>query len=91
MNLELAELQDGSIMLTSDRPMPDIVDHVEFFIDQRLMMIVYCNAENEDRLLECEISHDLFRAAHENPEILIFNLFADHDPIGYKVPLVNVG
>ncbi len=91
MNIEISVLKRGGIMLVSDRPLPYIIDHVEYYTDQKLMMLVYADNKYEDHLMDCEIADDMVNAVYQSPEAVIFTLFADHDPVGYKVPLVNVG
>ena len=91
MNIEISVLKRGGIMLVSDRPLPYLVDHVEFFTDQRLMMMVYANGKSEDHLMDCEVPEKMYKYVYESPEAIIFTLFADHEPVGYKVPLINIG
>ena len=92
MNVEISLLKDNRVMLVSDRPYPDLVDHVEFYRDSRLAMLTYKNSDHHDSMLmEMEIPDEMVRPMEKNDEIIIFALFADHDPIGYKVPLVKVG
>ena len=45
MNIELGVLHDGSVMMVSDKPLPDIVQRVEYYSEQRLFMVVYNNEE----------------------------------------------
>jgi hypothetical protein len=79
MNIELGVLSDGNVMLVSDRPLPDIVRRVEYY------------KEHESELMHYEVPADLTLPVERTPNILIYSLFPDHEPIGYKVPLVQVG
>ncbi len=91
MNIELGVMNDGCVMMVSDRPLPHILKRIEFYRDQRLMMLVYHNKDKTSELMEYEISMDLTNHIEQTPNILVYSLYPDHDPIGYKVPLVKVG
>lgn len=91
MNIELTMLQDERVLLVSDRPMPSVVKRVEYYRDQRLMMLVWHNADVEEVLLHHEVPIDFAMAIERTPNIIIYTIFPDHDPIGYKAPLVKVG
>lgn len=92
MNIELGLLHDGGVMLVSDTPLPDIICRVEYYRDQRLFMLVYNNEEEpSDELMHFEIPENMTKPVESTPNIMIYSLFPDHEPIGYKVPLVQVG
>ncbi|MGH1375172.1 MAG: hypothetical protein ACRBCK_02390 [Alphaproteobacteria bacterium] len=92
MNIELGLLHDGGVMLVSDTPLPDIICRVEYYRDQRLFMLVYNNEEEpSDELMHFEIPENMTQPVESTPNIMIYSLFPDHEPIGYKVPLVQVG
>jgi hypothetical protein len=91
MNIELGVLHDGSVMMVSDQPLPDMVCRVEYYRDQRLFMLVYDDESNEEDLMHYEIPDYLTTPVEKSPNIIVYSLFPDHEPIGYKVPLVQVG
>lgn len=91
MNIELGVLHDGGVMLVSDKPLPDIVCRVEYYRDQRLFMLVYHDARIEEDLMHYEVPEQIAHSVERTPNILIYSLFPNHEPIGYKVPLVQVG
>ncbi len=96
MNIELGILNDGGIMMVSDKPLPDVVCRVEYYRDQRLFMLVYNddlnNADDSsDELMHYEIPENMTSPIESAPNIAIYSLFPDHEPIGYKVPLVQIG
>ncbi len=91
MNIELGVLGDGGVMLVSDAPLPQIVKRVEFYRDQRLMMLVYNNEEQDSELMHYEVPGDMAVSIETSPNVIIYSLFPDHEPIGYKVPLIKVG
>lgn len=91
MNMELGILHDGSVMMVSDMPLPDLVQRIEYYREQRLFMLVYNDEENHpEELMHYEIPEDMSSPVENTPNILIYSLFPDHEPIGYKVPLVQV-
>lgn len=91
MNIELAKLKDDRMMLVADRPFPDIVKRVEYYREQKLFQVVWFEEEMDDLLMHHEVPIDFAMAVEKAPNILIYSLFPDHEPIGYKVPLVKVG
>lgn len=91
MNIEMAILNDGRVMLVSDEPLPDIVKRVEYYQDQKLCMLVYSNPEHEGDLMHYEVPDEAKNAIEASPNILIYSLYADKEPFGYRVPIVQVG
>ncbi len=91
MKIELGVLKDGGVMLVSDKPFPDIVKRVEYYRDQRLFMLVFNSPEREDELMHYEVPSDLSPSVEKTPNIMIYSLFPDHEPIGYEAPLIQVG
>ena len=91
MNIELGILNDGDIMLVSDKPLPDIVCRIEYYRDQRLFMLVYNNEEDDSELMHYEIPERMAQPIEDSPNIIIYSLFPNIEPIGYKVPLVQIG
>lgn len=92
MKVELGILHDGRVVLAVDRPLPDIVRRVEYYRDQRLFQLIYKNSDkHEDHLMECEINEELAIPVEKSPNVILFTLFEDLEPLGYKVPLIKVG
>ena len=91
MNIELGVLEDGGVMLVSDSPFPHIVKRVEFYKDQRLVMLIYGNEEQDSELMHYELPENMAHPVEKSADIIIYALFKGHDPIGYKVPLIKVG
>jgi hypothetical protein len=91
MNIELGILNDGRVTLVCDKPLPDVVRRVEYYRDQKLFMLVYDDQDMEDQLMECEIPDHLAAPVEKSPNIIIFTLFPDLEPLGYKAPLIKVG
>jgi hypothetical protein len=91
MNIELGVLKDGGVMLVSDRPLPHLVKRVEFYREQRLVMLIYSNEDNDSDLMHYEVPPHMAHPVEKSPDVIIYSLFPDHEPIGYKVPLIKVG
>jgi hypothetical protein len=91
MNIELGILNDGGILLVSDEPLPHVVKRVEFYRDQRLFMLVYHTDKEDTELMHYEVPEVMTYPVEKSPNVIIYSLFPDHEPIGYKVPLVKVG
>ncbi len=91
MNIELMVLNDGGIILVGSEPFPYLVKRVEYYNEQRLFMIVYNNKEQDSELMHYEVPTDMAPPVEKSPNVIIYSLFPDHEPIGYKVPLVKVG
>lgn len=90
MNIELGVLHDGGVMLVSDTPLPAILKHVEYYSEQRLIMLVYHCDSQEDDLMHYDIPEDIVKPIEDTSNVMIYSLFPDHEPIGYTVPLVNI-
>tara|TARA_R110002072_G_scaffold71309_3_gene171135 strand:+ start:1065 stop:1352 length:288 start_codon:yes stop_codon:yes gene_type:complete len=92
MNIELGILHDGGVMMVSDTPLPDMVCRVEYYRDQRLFMLIYDdNVENDDDLMHYEVPEHFSKSVENTPNIIIYSLFPNREPLGYKVPLIMVG
>ncbi len=91
MNIELGKLGDGSLVIISDSPFPHDIRRVEYYRDQRLMMIVYNAADHEGDLMHYELPDVAHDAVDTSPMVMVI----DHGPnkklYGYDVPLVQVG
>lgn len=91
MRIELGTLADGGVVMVADKPMIDIVKRVEYYSDQRQINLVYNNPDHAEDLMHFEIPDDMAEKVGRSPNILIYTLFDDHPPIGYKAPLIKVG
>lgn len=91
MNIELATLHDGGVMLVSDRPLPHVIRRVEFYRDERLFMLVYNTDQEDSELMHYEVPENMLYPIEKSPDVIIYSLFPQQEPIGYKVPLIKVG
>ena len=91
MNIELGVLHDGGVMLVSDRPLPSIICRVEYYRDQRLFMLVYEDVDPDTELMHYEVPPQMAKSVESTPNVMIYSLVPNHEPIGYKVPLIQIG
>ncbi len=91
MNIELSTLSDGNVIMVSDEPLPSMVKRIEYYREQRLFSLVYNNKDHGSEMMEYEIPQDMAKSVEATPNITIYSLFPDKEPIGYKVPLVKIG
>ena len=91
MDVGLFVLKDGGVVLAADGSHHDIVKRVEYYREQRLFLIVYKNTTNEDELMHFEVPHNMIPPVEKSPDVIIYSMFDNHDPVGYKVPLIKVG
>lgn len=83
-------MRDRGVMLACDRPLPDIVKRIEYYHDQRLFMLVYHNDNHEGDLLQYEVPLRMISLVQRSADVVIFTIFEGEEPIGYKVPLVQI-
>ena len=91
MNIALGILNDGGVMVASDAPLPDMVKRVEFYRDQQLFMLVYDNTDEESQLMHYEVPITMVYPLEKSPDVIVYSMYPDHPPIGYKVPLIKIG
>jgi hypothetical protein len=91
MNIELGILTDGGVMLVSDLPLPHVVKRVEYYRDQRLFMLVYWSDDEHNELMHYEVPENMIYPVEKSPNVIIYSLFPNREPLGYTVPLVKVG
>ena len=91
INIEIGELKDGEVMMITEQGLPDIVKRIEYYRDQRLVQLVFHSDDMEAELMHHELPEDMVYSVENSPNIIIYSLFEDHPPIGYKVPLIKVG
>lgn len=91
MNVELGKLPDGNLVVVADGPFPHEVVRVEYFREQRLMMIVYENKDHTGDLMDYEVCGEAVRYAENNPSVLIVTAEPGKELMGYDVPLIQIG
>ena len=91
MIVELGILNDGGVMMVSSEPLPHLIKRVEFDRDQRSLVFVYNTVENQTVAMEQQVPFDMLSEVENSPDVIVYSIFTNHEPIGYKAPLVKVG
>lgn len=91
MNVELGQLPDGSVVLISDAPFPHDIRRIEYYRDQRLVMLVYDNPEGEGELMHYELPDTAAGAVGMSPSVLVIDKGPERKIYGYDVPVIQIG
>ena len=91
MNIQLNQTEAGGLIIAGDEPFPHEIRHVEYHRDQKLMLLVYDNEEQDDELMHYEIPDSAVDNIESSPSILIITYKPDRKIYGYDVPLIRVG
>jgi len=90
--VQLGYLQNGNVALMSDRPFPHDVKRVEYYRDQRLMMLVYDDPSHEGDLMNYELSDEAASKVEHSRNVLIYvDDMGNGQPHGYYTYLIQVG
>ena len=90
MNVELGKLPDGALVVMCDTHFPHEIRRIEYYRDQRLMMLVY-NADHEGDLMHYELSDVCAHTVENSPNVIVVDHAPNRAVYGYDVPLVQVG
>jgi type IV secretory pathway TraG/TraD family ATPase VirD4 len=91
MNVELGKLADGGLVIMCDSPFPHEIRRIEYYRDQKLMMLVYNNPSHEGDLMHYELADVASQSVESSPSVLVVDHSPDRKMYGYDVPLVQVG
>ncbi len=91
MNVELGQLADGGLVVMCDAPFPHEIRRIEYYRDQRLMMLVYDTPDHDSDLMHYELSDVAASSVEASPSVLVVDHAPDRKLYGYDVPLVQVG
>ncbi len=91
MRIELGKFGDGGLMLLSDSAFPHQIRRVEYYRDQKLILLVYDeDPELEGELMHYEVSDVAKGLIENNASILIVSCAPNRKLYGYDVSLVKV-
>jgi hypothetical protein len=90
MNVELARLKDGRPLIVADSQLPHPVQRVEFYRDQRLVVLVYDKPDHEDDLMQCELTEASIKLFEDNSRVMVVSYAGKKDVKYYDVSLVKV-
>lgn len=90
--IQLAQNEDGRLVIASNEQFPSEVRRVEYYRDMRLFVLVYKEEEHGSDLMPCEVSEETAVQVAKSPDVIII-VMADKSrkPYGYQVPLVQIG
>ncbi len=91
-NIELGYLADGNIALASDTAFEHEVKRVEYYRDQKLLMLVYQGGDKEDDLLHYELNDDAaYKVEHARNVVIYADNAGNGQPEAYFTYLIKVG
>lgn len=91
-NIDLCELPDGTLMIVTDARLPADAQRIEYYKDQKLMMLVYDKEDEEGDLMHHELPEDAIRKVMLARRILVVAYANDNrDPDQFRVPLIQIG
>jgi hypothetical protein len=91
MNIELGKLPDGGLIIMADGQFTHDIRRVEYYRDQRLIMLIYDDPEHEGELMHYELPDVAAHAVEASPSVMVIDKSPDRKLYGYDVPLVQVG
>lgn len=91
MNVELGKLPNGNMVIFTDSPFPSDVKRVEYYRDQRLIMLVYDDPDSDGDLMQYELTPKSDEAIRRSPYALVVTAEPGKEMLGYDVPVVQVG
>jgi len=90
--IKLAQASDGRLIILSNQTFPADVSRVEYYRDQRLMMLNFKNCDDEAELMPCEITPEVDEIIRQSPEVLIISVaYKGVPPRGYEASLIQIG
>ena len=91
-NIDLCELPDGTLMIITDSRLPADAQRIEYYKDQKLMMLVYNKENHEGDLMHNELPDEVVRKVMLARKILVVAYSNDDlDPDQFYVPLIQIG
>ena len=90
MNIELGKLGNGGLVLMADKPFPHPVSSVEYYGEQKLLMLVYDEPGHEGDLLHYELTDHSVNTIEDKASILVVCAMPRRGLGGREVPLVRI-
>jgi hypothetical protein len=90
MNIELGKLGNGGLVLMSDAPFPHPISSVEYYSEQKLLMLVYDEPGHEGDLMHYELAEHATDAIKKCASILVVSVMPRRGLGGREVPLVRI-
>ena len=91
-NIDLCELPDGTLMIITDKRLPATARRIEYYRDQKLLMLVYDQDSHEGDLMHHELPEDAIQKVSTARRILIVVCSNSNQNTEYfYVPLIQIG
>lgn len=92
MGFALGELPDGDIALVCSSALPSDVRRIEYYRDQRLLMLIYEIPEHNGELMHYELNEDVAEKVKKRSSMVIVQPDSvTGQPMGYYTSLIQVG
>ena len=91
MNIQMGHLPEGDLVMVCDRELPSEVKRVEYFRDQKLLMLVYTDGDPEDELMHFELPDHYARKVEAKSSLVIVEPGVSGQQRGYYTSLIQVG
>jgi len=91
VNIELGQLQNGALVILSDPPFGRTICRVEYYRDQKLMMLIYDDPAHEGDLMHYELTEPAMAKVEVSPNVMIVSQSPEKMLHGYDVPLIQIG
>lgn len=85
--IELGILRDGMPMLVSDRGLTEVVQLVEY--NEFDQLVTLYATDGTPATLSLPLPPRMLASLRRANSIILYSLFPDHPPIGYRIPLVR--
>lgn len=90
MNVELGKLKTGAPMIMSDCPLPHRISRVEYYRDQKYIMLIYDAPDHDGELLTYELSNAGAELLEKSGSILVVDHTPDRVLVTYDVSIIKV-
>lgn len=90
MNVELGLMQDGDLALVSDEKFPADIKRVEYYRDQKLLMLVYEEESLDSELMHYELKDAVAQKVEKKSTLMIIEPSEDGKPTGYYASLIQI-
>ena len=92
MNIQMGNLPEGDLVMVCDRKLPAEVKRVEYYRDQKLLMLVYTDGEIEDELMHYELPDQYARKVEAKSNLVVIEPDqASGKQLGYYTSLIQIG
>jgi hypothetical protein len=92
MNIQMGHLPEGDLVMVCDRKLPAEVRRVEYFREQKLLMLVYAGGDPQDELMHYEMPDDYAARVEQKSSMVIAEPDAAFPGLrAYHASLIQIG